>query len=220
MTGSAVAGRHRCSRDGRIHKLAGRFRSRFTRGVSPGENVVPQGAEAPPAACCWIAEPGSTKPQSRWRLPWANRGCKYLCDRGSRFLPRAMKSSKSQLIPVRRRFATPTAIRSRPRSRAAGGGTRALADRSRRAAQAAALMEQGMKSDLLIMTGGVSMGRYDLVEQVLAEMQAEFFFTGAKIQPGKPVVFGRVLPGAWRPRGPKPRTNIFSAFREIQSRPW
>jgi molybdopterin molybdotransferase len=31
-----------------------------------------------------------------------------------------------------------------------------------------------------------------LVEQVLAEMRAEFFFTGAKIQPGRPVVFGRV----------------------------
>ena len=54
------------------------------------------------------------------------------------------------------------------------------------------LMEEGLQSDLLIMTGGVSMGRYDLVEQVLAEMQAEFFFTGAKIQPGRPVVFGRV----------------------------
>lgn len=35
------------------------------------------------------------------------------------------------------------------------------------------------------------MGRYDLVEQVLSEMRAEFFFTGAKIQPGRPVVFGR-----------------------------
>ncbi|MFZ0139006.1 MAG: gephyrin-like molybdotransferase Glp [Candidatus Sulfotelmatobacter sp.] len=54
------------------------------------------------------------------------------------------------------------------------------------------LMEEGQQSDLLIMTGGVSMGRYDLVEQVLAEIQAEFFFTGAKIQPGRPVVFGRV----------------------------
>ncbi|MGA8501495.1 MAG: gephyrin-like molybdotransferase Glp [Candidatus Sulfotelmatobacter sp.] len=54
------------------------------------------------------------------------------------------------------------------------------------------LIEEGLQSDLLIMTGGVSMGRYDLVEQVLSEMQAEFFFTGAKIQPGKPVVFGRV----------------------------
>jgi molybdopterin molybdotransferase len=53
------------------------------------------------------------------------------------------------------------------------------------------LIEEGLQSDLLLMTGGVSMGRYDLVEQVLAELHAEFFFTGAKIQPGKPIVFGR-----------------------------
>jgi molybdopterin molybdotransferase len=52
-------------------------------------------------------------------------------------------------------------------------------------------MEKGFESDLLLMTGGVSMGRYDLVEQVLSEMKAEFFFTGAKIQPGRPVVFGK-----------------------------
>jgi len=61
------------------------------------------------------------------------------------------------------------------------------------------LIEEGLQSDLLIMTGGVSMGRYDLVEQVLAELQAEFFFTGAKIQPGKPVVFGRCQRGAGAP---------------------
>jgi molybdopterin molybdotransferase len=53
------------------------------------------------------------------------------------------------------------------------------------------LIEEGLKSDLLLLTGGVSMGRYDLVEQALAEMKAEFFFTGAKIQPGRPVVFGK-----------------------------
>ncbi len=54
------------------------------------------------------------------------------------------------------------------------------------------LIEEGLRCDLLLMTGGVSMGRYDLVEPVLAEMKAEFFFTGAKIQPGGPVVFGRL----------------------------
>lgn len=54
------------------------------------------------------------------------------------------------------------------------------------------LIAQGLQCDLLIMTGGVSMGRYDLVEQVLGELEAEFLFTGAKIQPGRPVVFGRV----------------------------
>jgi molybdopterin molybdotransferase len=58
------------------------------------------------------------------------------------------------------------------------------------------LIEEGLKSDLLLMTGGVSMGRYDLVEQALSEMHAEFFFTGAKIQPGRPVVFGKCGAGA------------------------
>jgi molybdopterin molybdotransferase len=42
----------------------------------------------------------------------------------------------------------------------------------------------------MLVTGGVSMGKYDLVEQVLGELKAEFYFTGAQIQPGKPVVFG------------------------------
>jgi molybdopterin molybdotransferase len=58
------------------------------------------------------------------------------------------------------------------------------------------LIDEGLTADLLLMTGGVSMGRYDLVEQVLSEMSAEFFFTGAKIQPGRPVVFGKCGAGA------------------------
>ncbi|HKW18367.1 MAG TPA: gephyrin-like molybdotransferase Glp [Terriglobales bacterium] len=58
------------------------------------------------------------------------------------------------------------------------------------------LLLEGLDSDLLLITGGVSMGKYDLVEQILAELDAEFFFTGAQIQPGKPVVFGRIPSGA------------------------
>jgi molybdopterin molybdotransferase len=46
--------------------------------------------------------------------------------------------------------------------------------------------------DLLLLSGGVSMGKYDFVEQALNDLGAEFFFTGAKIQPGRPVVFGRL----------------------------
>ena len=51
---------------------------------------------------------------------------------------------------------------------------------------------QGRMWDLMILSGGVSMGEYDLVEEVLEEFGAEFFFTGVKMQPGKPVVFGRL----------------------------
>jgi molybdopterin molybdotransferase len=53
-----------------------------------------------------------------------------------------------------------------------------------------ALIEEGLGYDLLLLTGGVSMGKYDLVEQVLGDLNAEFYFTGAEIQPGRPVVFG------------------------------
>ena len=53
-----------------------------------------------------------------------------------------------------------------------------------------ALIEEGFKSDLLLLAGGVSMGKYDLVEQVLSELGAGFYFTGAQIQPGRPIVFG------------------------------
>jgi molybdopterin molybdotransferase len=37
----------------------------------------------------------------------------------------------------------------------------------------------------------VSAGKYDVVEQVLAEFGAEFYFDRVLIQPGQPLVFGR-----------------------------
>jgi molybdopterin molybdotransferase len=46
--------------------------------------------------------------------------------------------------------------------------------------------------DLILLSGGVSMGKYDLVEEVLESLGAEFFFAGVRMQPGKPVVFGRL----------------------------
>jgi len=54
------------------------------------------------------------------------------------------------------------------------------------------LIQQGLKADMLLLSGGVSMGKFDLVEQALKALGAKFFFTGALIQPGKPVVFGEV----------------------------
>jgi molybdopterin molybdotransferase len=54
-----------------------------------------------------------------------------------------------------------------------------------------AAMDRAFESDLVVLSGGVSAGKYDLVEAVLAEYDAEFFFTRVLIQPGKPAVFGR-----------------------------
>ena len=52
-----------------------------------------------------------------------------------------------------------------------------------------AAMERGLEQDILVLSGGVSMGKYDLVEQVLADMGAQFHFTGVEIRPGRPAVF-------------------------------
>jgi molybdopterin molybdotransferase len=46
--------------------------------------------------------------------------------------------------------------------------------------------------DMLIISGGVSAGKFDLVEPALEKIGARFHFTGVRIQPGKPLVFGEV----------------------------
>jgi molybdopterin molybdotransferase len=54
------------------------------------------------------------------------------------------------------------------------------------------LIEQGFESDLLIVTGGVSKGKYDYVRQVLRALGAQFAIESVAIRPGKPLAFGTV----------------------------
>jgi molybdopterin molybdotransferase len=49
---------------------------------------------------------------------------------------------------------------------------------------------EGLAADLLVLSGGVSAGKYDVVEEVLAGLGAEFYFDRVLIQPGQPLVFG------------------------------
>jgi molybdopterin molybdotransferase len=52
-------------------------------------------------------------------------------------------------------------------------------------------------ADVLVVTGGVSMGKYDLVEPALARLGAEVVFDGVAIRPGKPVTFGTAQGKLW-----------------------
>src|SRR5579864_2152881 len=52
------------------------------------------------------------------------------------------------------------------------------------------MIERGLQEDALVLSGGVSMGKYDLVEEVLRGLRAEFFFDAVAIRPGRPAVFG------------------------------
>lgn len=53
-------------------------------------------------------------------------------------------------------------------------------------------LSQAVEADLLLISGGVSAGKFDLVEPALERRGARFHFTGVRIQPGKPTVFGDV----------------------------
>jgi molybdopterin molybdotransferase len=168
----------------------------ITRGVAPGENIVAQGAEAKRGSL--LLDRGMRLNESAVALA-ASVGKSTL-----RIFARpsiAVLTTGDEIVDIDAQPG-PTQIRnSNSYSLAAqiqqAGGNPVLLpiapDEPRRLRQ---LIEEGLQSDLLLMTGGVSMGRYDLVEQVLAELKAEFFFTGAKIQPGRPVVFGRVSCGS------------------------
>jgi molybdopterin molybdotransferase len=75
--------------------------------------------------------------------------------------------------------------------RLAGGEPVPLVNALDRVDDLSAKIEQGLREDILVLSGGVSMGKYDLVEGVLKGMGAQFYFDAVAIRPGKPAVFGR-----------------------------
>lgn len=168
-------------------------RVEISRSATPGENIVPAGAEARAgsplitrgtrlndAAIALAASAGKSRLQvyKRPQVAVLTTGDEIV-DINATPGPTQIRNSNSYSLAVQ--------------IRRAGGEPMLLpiAPDDRQALRR--LIEEGLKSDLLLLTGGVSMGRYDLVEQVLSEMKAEFFFTGAKIQPGRPVVFGKCV---------------------------
>jgi molybdopterin molybdotransferase len=52
-------------------------------------------------------------------------------------------------------------------------------------------MISGLERDVLIITGGVSMGEYDFVHEVFRDLKLEILFSKVAIKPGKPTVFAR-----------------------------
>jgi molybdopterin molybdotransferase len=49
----------------------------------------------------------------------------------------------------------------------------------------------GLERDVLIITGGVSMGEYDFVQDVFQDLGLRILFSKVAIKPGKPTVFAR-----------------------------
>jgi len=78
-----------------------------------------------------------------------------------------------------------------------------------------AMLESARRgADLLLSTGGASVGERDLVKDVLAELGAEFRFRGVAVRPGKPIGFGiwNDLPVCVLPGNP---AAVFVGFHEF-----
>lgn len=165
------------------------------RTVAAGENIVPSGAEAKRGAR--LLSPGLRLNPSAIALA-ASVGRSRLLFYAKPQV--AIVSTGDELVdidvppgPLQIRNSNTYSLASQ--IQAAGGEPMLLPIAPDEPERLRELISDGLEADLLLLTGGVSMGKYDLVEQVLADFKAEFFFTGAQIQPGKPVVFGRVASG-------------------------
>ena len=162
------------------------------RTLRPGENVVPQGREA---------QAGATLLPVGRRLAAAEIAVAASCGASQlRVYCRpdvAIVATGDELVELDAPLAAWQIRNSNSYAlaalvEAAGGQTERLPIAPDTLSGLRERLDSAESADLLLLSGGVSAGKYDLVEQALAERGAEFFFTGAKIQPGKPVVFGRL----------------------------
>jgi len=163
----------------------------ITKGIAAGENIVPVGAEAKRAER--LLSPGMRLDAAAIAVA-ASAGRSHLLVYSK---PRvAVLATGDELVdidvpPGPNQIRNSNSYSLAAQVQAAGGEPVLLPIAPDHPDRLRELIADGFEMDLLLLTGGVSVGKYDLVEQVLAEFQAEFFFTGAQIQPGRPVVFGR-----------------------------
>ncbi len=88
---------------------------------------------------------------------------------------------------------------------AAGGAPWILPTARDNAKSLDAALARAGAADMLLITGGVSAGKFDLVEPALARAGARFHFTGVRIQPGKPLVFAELRRRPAEPTEPERR---------------
>ena len=93
--------------------------------------------------------------------------------------------------PTRGRIRNSNGYALMAQARWAGAEARALGVVPDQAPRIAEAVRAGFAADVLVISGGVSAGAFDLVEEVLARFDVGFLFTKVAIKPGAPLVFGR-----------------------------
>ena len=162
------------------------------RNISAGENIVLQGAQA---------HTGDELLQAGVQLSFAQIALAAACGYEALDVfakPRvAILSTGDEIVPV---SASPGPAQIRNSNgpmlaamlAAAGGEPTVLPITPDNESALDEAIAEARKVDMILITGGVSAGKFDLVEPALERAGAKFHFTGVRIQPGKPLVFGEI----------------------------
>jgi molybdopterin molybdotransferase len=163
---------------------------RFEQTAQLGQNIVPMGSEA--SAAQTVLAPGMRLGYAELALAAQVGAVQLECARRPRV---AILSTGDEVVlidetPGPFQIRNSNSVSLAAQVRIAGGEPVVLGNAADRIEDLGEKIERGLKEDALVLSGGVSMGKYDLVESALKAMGAEFFFDAVAIRPGKPAVFG------------------------------
>jgi molybdopterin molybdotransferase len=161
----------------------------FQQSATKGQNIVPAGSEA--AKNQSLLQPGTRLGYAELALAAQIGATQLRCAKKPRV---AILSTGDEIVPV---DAAPRPFQIRNSNsvslagqvRNAGGEPVVLGNASDRIESLGDKIQQGLQEEILVLSGGVSMGKYDLVEDVLKTLGATFYFDAVAIRPGKPAVF-------------------------------
>jgi molybdopterin molybdotransferase len=163
----------------------------FDRATQPGQNFLPRGSEARSGDLALF--PGLRLGFAEMAVAAQVGATTLLCHKKPRV---AILSTGDEVVPITEtpgpfHIRNSNTVSLSAQIRLAGGEPVPLVNALDRADDLSTKIQQGLRDDILVLSGGVSMGKYDLVEPVLKGMGAEFYFDAVALRPGKPTVFGR-----------------------------
>jgi molybdopterin molybdotransferase len=163
----------------------------FDRETRPGQNIVPRGSEA--KAGQMILTHGTRLGYAELALAAQVGETKLRCAARPRV---AILSTGDEVVLVDElpgpfQIRNSNSVSLAAQVRLAGGEPVLLGNAADRIEDLRAKIGRGLEEDALVLSGGVSMGKYDLVETVLKDLGAEFYFDAVAIRPGRPAVFAR-----------------------------
>ena len=164
---------------------------RFDRAAQRGQNIVPRGSELRAGEV--ILTPGTRLGYAELALAAQVGAAELRCAAKPRV---AILSTGDEVVPLDKspgpfQIRNSNGVSLAAQVRLACGEPVLVGNAADREDDLRAKIGRGLKEDVLVLSGGVSMGKYDLVEKVLLEMGAEFYLDAVAIRPGKPAVFGR-----------------------------